>query len=650
MTKRTFILAGCVASLGMAGTPAAVMANDSEPWTLVLMPDTQRYAARPEWFEGFTSQTQWIVNNLESRNIKAVLHLGDITDNNTTTQWSQAKLAMSILDGHVPYMLTAGNHDYGTNGNAANRQTLINNYFKATDNPLNDPAKGGTLGGTFEPDRLENAWYTFSAGGHDFLVLSLEFGPRDQVVEWADQVVAAHPNHHAILLTHAYLYSDDTRYDWQAKGASQSWNPHSYGVANQPGGVNDGEELWQKLVKKHPNFILTVNGHVLNDGVGFLVSENDFGREVNQMLFNTQMEANGGNGWLRLLEFHPDGTVQVKTYSPWLNQWKTDSANQFTFKVQYLPEPSTAMLMLLPASTLLLRRRRDTYRVTQRTEMMTPRRRAAAFTLIELLVVIAIISLLIALLLPALTMARRSAQVTQCVSNTRQIVGAMVAYAVEHPKGYYIPSRDLYDDSLRYLVDEAYLKGPEVVICPETENTLGESQVTSVFNSQTGKWEQKVVAHPGLDDNAANAHDTNPGHSYEIWSVAGRGTHVDGQTFENQRNEFGQLMDGERVFLDHNKITPTRFYIIIDSDEDPNNNTTFNNWPDAPTNNHGDRGVVMAFLDGHAEFADRTRYVEASLYSYHPFFGNDANCELLARSAVPNVRNSGGWFGKWWFE
>ena len=56
--------------------------------------------------------------------------------------------------------------------------------------------------------------------------------------------------------------------------------------------------------------------------IGWRVDRNNAGKEVFQMMFNVQTlgggwEGNGGDGWLRILEFLPDGkTVKVRTYSP----------------------------------------------------------------------------------------------------------------------------------------------------------------------------------------------------------------------------------------------------------------------------------------------------------------------------------------------
>src|SRR5436309_13918770 len=57
------------------------------------------------------------------------------------------------------------------------------------------------------------------------------------------------------------------------------------------------------------------------------------------------------------------------------------------------------------------------------------------FTLVELLVVIGIIGLLVAILMPALSRARKEAQAVQCASNLKQIGYSISIYMTQN-KGY----------------------------------------------------------------------------------------------------------------------------------------------------------------------------------------------------------------------
>ena len=299
-------------------------------FTIAVLPDTQHYSEK--FPDNYVAQTSWIVENQRERNIAAVLHLGDITNRNSKPEWEVAVKAMDRLNGKLPYAMVPGNHDYSAGGVCQDRTTLLNEYF-----PLAKMKSLGSLDCVYdkEPDRMENSAHLFSAGGLDFVVIGLEFGPRKDVVRWANEVAAKHKNRAAILITHAYMYFDETRYDWQKYGKKQAWNPHDYAVAKATADdVSDGEQLWNELVSKHENFLFTLNGHVLNDGLGRMSSQTPAGRDVPQMLVNFQMKPNGGDGWLRLMEVNPSNLqVKICDYSPIRGERNESTQNKFDLQL-----------------------------------------------------------------------------------------------------------------------------------------------------------------------------------------------------------------------------------------------------------------------------------------------------------------------------
>ncbi len=332
---------------GIAQTPFAPSSDAS--WSMVIIPDTQNYAKSSVDFPVLQQMTQWIADNHQQFRIEVVVQEGDIVNNNNTPnptsgdqtgteQWQNVQQAFSTLNEVVPYVMATGNHDYGTT-NSQNRSTQFNDFFQASDNSLTNPATGGILNSTMTPGSLENATYRFTApDGRDMSILSLEWGPRNAAVNWAQlQYLRTElRGTTAMLVTHAYMFNDDTRYDWDRNLDSdptndQGGNPYSYPTA---GDTNDGQDLWEKLVNVAPAIEMVVSGHVGGDGVGYQMSQNNMGRNVHEMLFNTQFEPNGGNGWFRVFEFLDDGrTVRVRTYSPSLGLEKTDATNLFEFEI-----------------------------------------------------------------------------------------------------------------------------------------------------------------------------------------------------------------------------------------------------------------------------------------------------------------------------
>ena len=290
--------------------------------TMVMIPDTQNYVKNDTDNEIYKCMMQWIKDNASLRNIQMVLHVGDITDDNSDGQWIRAKESMAILDGFVPYALAVGNHDGYT-------ATKLNNYFSISDNSKNQEVYGGS----FQTSRIENSYYKLTApNGRKFLILTIEFEKRQAVLDWANSIIAANSDYEVVIVTHEIMdeLSRITTGQVLRSLPDTPGAPQDYGFTD----CHSGQQLWEELTSLHKNVLMTFNGHYLDrDGdsiaTGHRVDEGMHGNLVFQTLFNAQWISNGGDGWLRLVEFLPDGSIQEKSFSPYLHQWRTTDEYQF---------------------------------------------------------------------------------------------------------------------------------------------------------------------------------------------------------------------------------------------------------------------------------------------------------------------------------
>lgn len=282
-------------------------------FTIIALPDTQNEA---ELFpQVLNSQMLWIVKNRAALNIQIVLGEGDIVnDFSSPPQQQNADSAFQILDqGGVPYLLAIGNHDYDHAAPKAGRPVSGFNQFFGPARYAGRPYYGGN----FPAGSNENFFGVLNIGGVDFLFLFLEFMPREESMEWAESVLRSNPGKQVIVVTHSFTFVDNTRVD-------------ACDTEDMPPGNATGDEMWEKL-RKYPNIMMVLSGHLTDGQAARRADLGDSGNLVNQIFANYQTLPHGGDGWLRIITFHPAAnTISVRTYSPSLNQFRTDARNQFT--------------------------------------------------------------------------------------------------------------------------------------------------------------------------------------------------------------------------------------------------------------------------------------------------------------------------------
>ncbi|GIJ11436.1 metallophosphoesterase [Micromonospora andamanensis] len=216
-------------------------------FTFAVVPDTQEEVLTA----GDTRLRQrvdWLVAHRAGLDLRFVTHSGDVVNYDTSdhVQYERARTALRPLEtAGIPYTLAVGNHDTQAAGpdgelrSPAGRllrdTTVFNRYFTA--------GRFGAVRGQFEAGKVDNAYATYTAGGVRWLVLSLELWPRRAAVAWAQSVVAAHPRHNVVIVTHHYLENDAT-----------IGQVSSYGSTSP-------QYVFDNLVARYPNIRFVFSGH-----------------------------------------------------------------------------------------------------------------------------------------------------------------------------------------------------------------------------------------------------------------------------------------------------------------------------------------------------------------------------------------------------
>ncbi len=307
-------------------------------YSFAVIGDTQKmvYQYTKGQNQNFPKIYDYIVDNAESKKIAHVFGLGDITE--TSAEWAGAtnpqvdlefQLATSQIarmDGVVDYSLVRGNHDdWGSYHKylGEGSESYRTNYPNEVDEIYVHP--DGTRDYT-------NSIHYFTAGKLDYMVVTLDYGATDPILQWAGRRIAAHPYHNVIITTHAYMFRDGTTLDRNDVVPPSSVGTGRYDKVN----VNDGDDMWNELVSKYPNIVLAMGGHDPCEDVVCSQWQGVRGNTVTNMLIDPQgMDdgVDGGTGAIAMFYFSNEGkTVDVRFWSTAQERYiKTE--NQFTFTI-----------------------------------------------------------------------------------------------------------------------------------------------------------------------------------------------------------------------------------------------------------------------------------------------------------------------------
>lgn len=148
------------------------------------------------------------------------------------------------------------------------------------------------------------------------------------ILSWASGIIEANQDYNVIITLHAYMYRDGTTL---SKG--EVYPPSNYGTDRYGKAYNDGDQIYEKLIKKHSNIVMVLSGH---DPYPYIVHRTDNGTV--QLLTDHQYvdrdlyrAGQATTGMVTMFYISEDGkTVTVECYST-VYEMYYGAENQFTF-------------------------------------------------------------------------------------------------------------------------------------------------------------------------------------------------------------------------------------------------------------------------------------------------------------------------------
>ena len=274
-------------------------------YSFAVVGDTQIIAQN--YSSDFHKIYDWIIANTDSKKIGYVFGLGDITNNSSGAEWNVAKENIFRLNGVVPYSVVRGNHD---------KLAAFNNVFAANSYYVSQ------FDGCYQEGNMTNSWRKITVGGVNYLMITLDYGASDAVLNWAGDIIEANPDYKVIISTHAYLFRDGT-----TLGQNDVCPPAT------TGGYNNGDHMWNKLISQYENIFLVLSGHDPSAQVVMSQQTGVHGNLVTQFLVDPQgIDASGiATGMVTMLYFKADGSIEVETYSTIQEKHYKDT-NQFVIE------------------------------------------------------------------------------------------------------------------------------------------------------------------------------------------------------------------------------------------------------------------------------------------------------------------------------